>query len=332
MKLSVLVVTYNHEKYITQCLDSILSQQVSFDYELVLGVDLCSDNTLDICKYYSSKYPQIKLLQTKERLGMVNNWKRSLYSCQGDYIAICEGDDYWTDNLKLQKQVDFLDKYLDCGLCYTDCNIVCENTQETFNNIINNGYSYLDESNPLNNKNYACNVTWMLRKQFIQYFNIKEDNLDIPLTILYEIYLRAKVKYVSINSGVYRRHDDSVSFDIKNKRKMYEHQKYTFNFFDEYIPKFEKDENEYLSKHYSKGLWTIYPNALYYKDQEIINKFEKFFKGRLNLEDFLQRVKNMENNLNQAYQTINEVKNTFSYKLGFALTSPLRWIKKIFGK
>lgn len=119
MKLSVFVVTYNQEKYIRQCLDSILMQKVDFDYEVVIGEDHGTDGTRAICEEYAAKYPQVRLLPLKERLGIAENWKRVLVECRGEYIAMCEGDDYWIDPNKLQKQLDFLEAHNDVGYVFT---------------------------------------------------------------------------------------------------------------------------------------------------------------------------------------------------------------------
>lgn len=119
IKLSVFVVTYNQEKYIRQCLDSILMQQVDFDYEVVIGEDHGRDNTRAICEEYAEKYPQVKLLPLTENLGIARNWQRVLSACKGEYIALCEGDDYWIDDLKLQKQVNLMERDTSIGYVFT---------------------------------------------------------------------------------------------------------------------------------------------------------------------------------------------------------------------
>lgn len=124
MKLSVFVVTYNQEKYIRQCLDSILMQKVDFDYEVVIGEDHGTDGTRAICEEYAAKYPQVRLLPLTENLGVAGNWRRVLLECKGDYIAMCEGDDYWIDENKLQKQVDFLDRNPKYSGCFHNANKV----------------------------------------------------------------------------------------------------------------------------------------------------------------------------------------------------------------
>lgn len=117
MKVSVLMITYNHEKFIAQAIDSILMQQVNFDYEIVIGEDCSTDGTRAIVIQYQKEYPdKIRLLLPEENLGMHKNFVQTFRACQGEYIALLEGDDYWTSPRKLQKQVDFF--RLSSGMCY----------------------------------------------------------------------------------------------------------------------------------------------------------------------------------------------------------------------
>ena len=129
MKLSVFVVTYNQEKYIRQCLDSILMQKVDFDYEVVIGEDHSTDGTRAICEEYAAKYPQVRLLPLTDNLGVAENWNRVLQECNGDYIAMCEGDDYWTDDDKLQKQMDFMKIHPHCMGCFHNAELIGDNGQ-----------------------------------------------------------------------------------------------------------------------------------------------------------------------------------------------------------
>ncbi|MFG6687623.1 glycosyltransferase [Mariniflexile sp. HNIBRBA6329] len=116
--VSVCVQTYQHVNYIKQCLDGILMQETTFPIEVILGEDESNDGTREICMDYANKYPdKIKLfLRSRKDVIYINgqatgryNFIENLKASKGKYIAICEGDDYWTDPLKLQKQVDFLE-------------------------------------------------------------------------------------------------------------------------------------------------------------------------------------------------------------------------------
>lgn len=108
-KLSVCMVTYNHENFIKQAIESVLMQKVNFDYEIVIGEDCSTDKTKEIVIKYQNKYPNIiKAFINKKNLGAGLNFIKTLKGCKGEYIALLDGDDYWTNQYKLQKQVDFL--------------------------------------------------------------------------------------------------------------------------------------------------------------------------------------------------------------------------------
>lgn len=119
MKVSVAMITYNHEQFIAQAIESALMQQVNFDYEIVIGEDCSTDITRSIVISYQQKYPhKIRLLLPETNLGINRNFMATLQSCQREYIALLEGDDYWISPYKLQKQVDFLDAHPECSICF----------------------------------------------------------------------------------------------------------------------------------------------------------------------------------------------------------------------
>lgn len=118
MNISACVITYNQENYIKKCLEGAINQKTSYSYEIIIGDDCSTDNTRRICEEYSNKYPGlIKLLPKEPNLGMIANWIRTMSNCRGEYISICEGDDYWTDPYKLQKQANFLEANPNTVLC-----------------------------------------------------------------------------------------------------------------------------------------------------------------------------------------------------------------------
>ncbi len=121
MKLSVSMTAYNREKFIVQAIESVLMQEVNFDYEIVIGEDCSTDKTRDIILSYQEKYPdKINLLLNKKNLGLNKNFVSIIQSCKGEYIALIDDDDYWTSPKKLQKQVDFLDANPECTVCFHD--------------------------------------------------------------------------------------------------------------------------------------------------------------------------------------------------------------------
>lgn len=121
--LSVAMLTYNHERYIEQALDSIMMQDVDFDYEIVVGDDCSLDDTPKILLEYQKKYPnKITLILRDKNIGPSKNFYDVLLHCNGKYIAILEGDDFWIDQRKLRVQSDFLEKnnsYIACTHRYS---------------------------------------------------------------------------------------------------------------------------------------------------------------------------------------------------------------------
>jgi glycosyltransferase involved in cell wall biosynthesis len=127
-KVSICVQAYQHYKYLKDCIDGLLTQKTNFEYEILLGEDDSHDGTRDLCIEYAKKYPHkirlflhsrknnVKIAGTPTgRFNLIYNFSQS----QGDYIALCEADDYWTDPLKLQKQIDFLENEKNCSVNFT---------------------------------------------------------------------------------------------------------------------------------------------------------------------------------------------------------------------
>lgn len=129
--LSVLIISYNHEQYIEQTLDSVISQKTTFPFEIVIGDDASPDKTRAICLKYAEKYPNlIRVMPKTKNLGVVPNYIRTLKACEGQYIAHLDGDDYWIDPLKLQKQVDKLRTNSDFIMCYTSRQVFREDWKD----------------------------------------------------------------------------------------------------------------------------------------------------------------------------------------------------------
>lgn len=111
--VTVLVTTYNQEKYISSALDSILAQQVSFPYEILVSEDHGKDGTRAILEQYAARHPNIRLYLREENVGISRNWYEGLQAARGDFVCTLEGDDWWCSPHKLQRQVDFLQSHPD---------------------------------------------------------------------------------------------------------------------------------------------------------------------------------------------------------------------------
>lgn len=128
--VSVVMITYAHENFIEQAINGVLMQECDFDIELIIANDCSPDKTDDVLKKIIKNHPNaywIKYIKHEKNIGMMPNFIFALKEAQGKYIALCEGDDYWIDPLKLQKQVDFLEENPDCSLCF-------HTNEEVYNN------------------------------------------------------------------------------------------------------------------------------------------------------------------------------------------------------
>jgi glycosyltransferase involved in cell wall biosynthesis len=113
------MITYNHERYIAQAIESVLEQETPFPVELVVGEDGSTDGTRDILVAYAGRHPgRVRLLLAESNRGMVPNFMATLAACQGRYVALCDGDDYWIDTRKLAKQVAYLEAVPECAVCF----------------------------------------------------------------------------------------------------------------------------------------------------------------------------------------------------------------------
>lgn len=226
--VSVSCITYNHAKYIRQCLDGILMQKADFQYEILIHDDASTDGTDDIIREYSQKYPTIiKPIFEKENqyskgvpISATFNYPRA----EGKYIALCEGDDYWTDPYKLQKQVDFLETNADYSCCFHDAYTEVDNKirkprwrysnnkDSSINDIILFGGLFIPTASILMRRDIFLGMPNIFRQQHVG---------DYPL----QIYLASvgKVYYMHEAMCVYR--VCAVNSWSERKEKMPSHDK-----------------------------------------------------------------------------------------------------------
>lgn len=120
--VSIVCITYNHEPYLRDALEGFLFQKTTFPFEIILAEDCSTDGTRAICEEYAAKYPdKINYIYRDHNVGYNENEYEAMCAAKGKYIAYCEGDDYWTDPNKLQKQVDFLESHPEYAVCWHRC-------------------------------------------------------------------------------------------------------------------------------------------------------------------------------------------------------------------
>ncbi|AFK03055.1 glycosyl transferase family 2 [Emticicia oligotrophica DSM 17448] len=239
-KVSICVPTYNHEKYIRQMLDGALMQKTDFDFEIIIGDDASTDNNQQIIQQYVDKYPAIfRAFLHKENQGPKepkefggrNNVLGLLKACKGDYVALCEGDDYWTDPLKLQKQVDFMETNPDYAICHHNMRVIYEDgfPEHNFNDdnqkIESTIVDILEDS-------------WFIATASTLYRNIfrEKDFVDWhsraaagDWALVIQLAATGKIHYIPETMGVYRKHRGGLSnihsttnlYFLKNRKQMF---------------------------------------------------------------------------------------------------------------
>lgn len=118
--ISIVITTYNMQKYISRAINSVLMQDIRVPYEIIIADDYSTDDTLNIVNAYQKQYPNIIIINSEENKGLIHNFVKGLKHCNGQYIATLDADDYWIDEKKLQKQFDILEKQNHIGFVYTN--------------------------------------------------------------------------------------------------------------------------------------------------------------------------------------------------------------------
>ena len=213
--VSISCITYNHGPYIRQCLEGFIMQKTSFNFEVLIHDDASTDGTTEIIKEYENNYPDIiKPLYEKENQWIKGRRGSKLFNyprAKGKYIAICEGDDYWIDPLKLQKQVDLLEKNKDCSLCSSGYFIQEQNKPRKIicNKKGNDAFFYFDLSDWSRNW-LTKTLTVVFRKDFLLGYEGIDYKYYRDIHLFYSLLKKGTGIYVSEALGVYRVHPYGV--------------------------------------------------------------------------------------------------------------------------
>lgn len=226
--VTVCCLTYNHEKYVRQCLDGFIMQKTDFHFEVIVHDDASTDKTQDIIREYATNYPKIikPILQKKNQYSQGNRAILATFcypEANGKYIAICEGDDYWTDPFKLQKQVDCLENHSEYAMVYTSSKVYAQYKSEIEDYLIG---SKFEGFNDLLTMNRIPTLTTCIRKNIImEYVNdVKPEHQnwlmgDYPMWLWIAYY--HKIIFLPEATTVYRMLSESASHsqDIEKQEK-----------------------------------------------------------------------------------------------------------------
>lgn len=228
--VAIRCITYNHEKYISEALDGFVMQQTRFPFIALVHDDASTDNTPKIIEEYAQRYPDIifplyekENLYSKSPKAMADVLDKAIINTGAEFVAFCEGDDYWIDPLKLQKQIDFLEKNPEYGMCYTSFNIKNEIKNSFRYDLFktdpeNYPSTYVSEEEFILKKGYVCPPSWVIRKEFWK-TNLLV-SLDGTFVRFSDLLHSTKVKMIPDVTCVYREIPESASRS-SNYEKIY---------------------------------------------------------------------------------------------------------------
>jgi glycosyltransferase involved in cell wall biosynthesis len=228
--VSVHMITYNHEPYIAQAIEGVLIQETDFPIELVIGEDCSTDRTHEIVLDYQRKHPEIiRVIISDKNVGMRKNGQRTQKACRGKYIAYCDGDDYWTDPYKIQKQADFLKANPDYGLVHTEYDVLIAKTGKRILNQHIRQSDHIPQGDVYEQLLYTnfistCSVCFRknLFEKYVDYeLVIKQNVMQPDYFIWLEVAQHSKVAYINESTATYLVLEESAA-NSKDPEKRYD--------------------------------------------------------------------------------------------------------------
>lgn len=286
--VSVVIITYNQEKYIAQTIYSVLCQKTSFPFEIIIGEDCSKDHTRKIVHDFRDRYPEIiRVITSETNVGLLMNYYRSIMAAKGKYIAICAGDDYFNRTDKIQTQATFLEKNPESGIIHTDVDFIFEEYGFIVNSFIqsrghiNKNSNFFEDF--LTSNYHVVPSTLMFRKQlFKKYFDIdfylKKGFMMEDFQAIAEIAQNSKIHFINESFSTHRIISNSVS-KPKSIDKLIRYRKSGYECLIYLMTKYDCSENCKLTVHkkHTTGLFKL---GIIADDVETVIKFyEKFIQN-----------------------------------------------------
>jgi len=212
--VSICTLVYNHEPYLRECFDGFLMQKTNFAFEVLVHDDASTDGSVDIIREYTDKYPHIfKPIYQKE-----NQYSRGVKvsatfqfpRAKGKYIALCEGDDYWTDPLKLQKQVDFLESHPGYVMCWHQCRFYYQEEDKFTIDYPMNGIDSITSSDFLKGLSMPQTLTLLYKREALDLKVHEKSKFVGDIVLYYMLLMHGKGHCIGEVMGVYRIHGSGV--------------------------------------------------------------------------------------------------------------------------
>lgn len=281
--VSVVMITYNHGNFLKDAINGVLMQEVDFSIELIIGDDCSTDNAQNVVESFigHKNYDWIKYTRHTTNLGMMPNFIWALNQAEGEFIALCEGDDYWTDPLKLRKQYDFLAASSNYDMVYTDIDFLYDSPEVHVPSVYKCGHI-------LNKNDYIANVvsptyfsapTWFIRAGKLKNVVFLPNTTDGTYEILLYFLRNSKVAYIEDSTAVYRILRESATRS-KDINKVYLWWLGIFNIQKHHLKHHIKDDNIATIVYINQYTYILKNYAFALLDQEFIDEACAFFRKK----------------------------------------------------
>lgn len=245
--LSICMLTYNHENWISKAIEGVLMQKTRFKFELVIGEDCSNDKTKEIVLSYSNKHPKvIRAIFNEKNLGLAENFSQILTICKGKYIAICEGDDFWTNPNKLQNQVDYLENNPNCIIVSHNATRFYEEKSIEKQSVKYN-YSFQFDQKRYIEEWLTQPLTCVFRNVFRNYTYLnRENDIFCDVILFYELLKHGDGYFMPENMATFRVHEKALSSGLSRWEWLYNHvvmydYLYKYNHRDELLQKISRN-------------------------------------------------------------------------------------------
>ena len=320
-------ITYNHEPYIRDCLEGFVMQKTNFKFVAIVHDDASTDGTTSIIREYAEKYPEIiKPIfedenQYSKKSGAITRIMNEAIDATGaKYVAMCEGDDYWIDPYKLQKQVDFMEENEEIGICYTDYNRLVEPHKDFVESLYEKCKSYRATTYEqfLLKPGYLAPMTWLYRINLMEHINKSKIYSDGTYAYMLEFMYNSKVAYIPEVTAVYRAHEGSAS-QPRNVGTLYKYVKGVFDIQVYFMQKYPC-EPSLKEKILMRGYLDVLPVAVKAKRNDFIEEARNYINSKsINIDIIIRDLIEGDNRLHSK-----------AYKLGKFLLKPLTKLRKLF--
>lgn len=221
-KISACIITYRQEDFIIESLTGALAQKLNGSYEVVVGDDLSPDSTPQLIASIVRTDKRIKMLDSVRNLGMHGNWARTIEACKGEYIALCEGDDFWNESDKLQKQIDLLEQHPDAAACFSNAFVINEEGAVSEYPYVDKEYGTIKAEDFFKlNKNPIPTCTLVFRSSYFDGF--PKAYFDSPFAdwILHTLLIqKGDYIYLPEKTATYRKHGGGVWSGIQEEKQL----------------------------------------------------------------------------------------------------------------